>query len=251
LDLNTKVEVSIRLIRGFAERFGGVYVGFSGGKDSAATLLLALEALPPKMVRGVVFIEVTGNTHELNTWYVYDLADRLGVSDRLIHLRREDIDFFTALARWGLPHRVNRWCWNEFKMRVFKGVSPPVFLVGVKHSDSRLRELSDWSSHKVIHGMIVFSPIYAWTTDDVRDYLRSRNVDLCPCYGIYGHSGNCMFCPFRSREEIRRTVADPVWGPRILSALSQLRNEWGRREYRRWARYASRSLLEFAGGGGR
>jgi len=242
VDLNTKVEKSHMLIKEFAEKWNGVYIAFSGGKDSTALLLLAAEALPRRLIRGVVFVEVTGNTDRCNIEYVYSFVDRLGLSEKLIHMRREDLDFFEALVKWGVPMRVHRWCLNEFKMKVFQRARPPIYVVGVKHADSWSRSRSDWSKPKNWNGMIVFSPIWFWISGDIMDYLRSRNVPLSPCYRIYGHSGNCMYCPFRTRDEVVKTAADPYWGPKILSALSKLRNERGRREYRRWARHASRTL---------
>jgi len=245
MDLNRKVELSVQLIKEFARKFGAPWVAFSGGKDSTAVLLLVLEALQPKMVRGAVFIEVTGNTHDFNIWYAYRVADRLGVD--LLHLRRDDLDFFNALVRWGVPMRGHRWCMNEFKIKVFKVVRPPVFLVGVKHSDSLWRERSDWSRPKMWNDMVVFSPIWFWTTQDIRDFIKSRNIDLCPCYELYNHSGNCMYCPFHNTVMIRKTIADPVWGQKILGALSILRNDWGKREYRRWSRYVSKTLESFMG----
>jgi len=42
-----------------------------------------------------------------------------------------------------------------------------------------------------------------------------------------------------------KTVANPYWGPKILGHLAMLRNEWGRREYRKWARYATKTLTPY------
>jgi len=246
MDLNRKVELSIRMIREFAEKWSGVYIAFSGGKDSTALLLLADEALPTRLIRGVVFVEVTGNTDRCNIDYVYKVVDRLGLGGKLLHLKRKDLDFFDALMMWGVPHRKNRWCYQEFKQVVMNRINPPVYLVGVKHSDSRSREKWGWDKPKRLYGQFLFSPIWFWSSTDVRDYLRSRNADLSPCYEKFGHSGNCMYCPFHKVAAIRKTVADPYWGPLIISALAKLRNEWGKREFRRWYRfYTSRPLTSY------
>ena len=131
---------------------------------------------------------------------------------------------------------------QEFKMRLFDTVRPPVYLVGVKHTDSKSRAMWDWSRPKWIYNHIAYSPVWFWNTNDIMDYLKSRNIPISSCYEKFGHSGNCMYCPFHTVLAIRKTVNDHYWGPKILSALSRLRNEWGKREYRKWAKYMVKPL---------
>ncbi|MCD6399794.1 phosphoadenosine phosphosulfate reductase family protein [candidate division WOR-3 bacterium] len=228
---------AIERIRDFYRKHGSLYLMFSGGKDSTAILLLTLQAVPRSAIRGVVFTEVTGNTHPCNIEYVKSTVEKLGLVDKLIYLKREDLDFFQALVKWGLPHIKNRWCLNEFKFKVWRNANIDVSLIGVKYSDSHWRRRYDWSKPKRLKGTLVFSPIYDWETENVVDYLRTVGVPLSPCYEKYGHSGNCMFCPFRTKAQIEKTMRDPEWGPKIAYAVSKLRNEWGRREAKRWLRY--------------
>lgn len=250
MDLERKVSKSIDALREFARKYNGVWISFSGGKDSTTTLLLALEALPRSMIRGIVFIEVTGNTHELNIHYVYEVCEKLGVSDMLIHLRRDDIEFFECIERWGIPTRHYRWCFNEFKVTMFNVIKPPIFIAGVKNKDSKTRMLWDWTKPQRISGRIVFSPIADWNDEDVINYVRSRNMSLCPCYELYGHSGNCMFCPMHTKDKIMKTASDPYWGLKILRALKKCRGRWCSEYVRKWSRFVgSKSLLRWLNGG--
>ena len=245
MDLERKVEVASREIRFFAEKWSGVYIAFSGGKDSTVLLHLAVEALPPRLIRGVVFVEVTGNTHPMNIRYVHDVVDRLGLSDKLMHLRREDMDFFQAMEKWGVPGFKHRWCYREFKLTQFTRVKPAVYIVGVKHSDSNTRAMWNWSKPKNMYGNFLMSPIWFWTDNDVHDYMKSRSIPLNPCYRVYLHSGNCMFCPFHTKPRIRAVLADDQWAEKILSTLSKIRNEYGRRIYRLWVSQKAEKLTKW------
>ena len=109
-DLEQKVKQSQQAINEFARKWNGIYIAFSGGKDSAALLFLVAETLPKSLIRGVVFVEVTENTDQCNISYVYRTVDKLGLREKLLHLKRKDMNFFDALVKWGVPQRKNRWC---------------------------------------------------------------------------------------------------------------------------------------------
>ncbi len=237
-----KVREAIDRIKSFVDSFGSPWVAFSGGKDSLVVLLMVLEAGID--YRGVVFVEVPGNTSECNIVYVYDVVEKLGI-EKFYHVKREDLDFFDALVKYGVPGRRNRWCWNEFKVKVFYRFWPYVFLVGVKHSDSIARLQHDWRKPKYINSLYVFSPIYDWSTHEVITYIKRKGLELSPCYKMYGHSGNCMYCPFRNISEIRKTMSNPYWRRKIINALLQIKNNYGRNELRRWSRFYGRNIMVY------
>jgi len=231
------VEEAVRRIEEFYRKQGDFHIMFSGGKDSTALLLLTLQALPKSKIKGVVFTEITGNTAQCNIKYLEEVIEKLGLEDKFIYSRRGDLDFFQALVKWGLPHIKNRWCMTEFKFKVWRSVDIDKALIGVKYSDSHWRRRYTWDKPKKLRGMLVFSPIYDWKTEDVLDYIKSMNFPISACYEVYGHSGNCMFCPFRTKTQIEKIMKDPVWSSKIAWALSKLYNNWGRREAKRWLRF--------------
>ena len=182
------------------------YVMFSGGKDSLVCLDLASKVWDTDFK--VIYIEVTGNTHEECTKYAYRTAEEYGVE--LIHLKHEE-DFFEVLGTYGYPSIIwggSRWCLNRFKDRPLskfkKGNSLTVTVSGIKQGDSSNRRR--WISAKIVDGIarvprknqwgrIQVHPIYNWSRSDVWQYIKDRELPLNPLYDEIGFSGNCLICP--------------------------------------------------------
>jgi len=194
-----------------------------------------------------LFIEVTGNTHPLNIQYVYETAKRLGVLNKLIHRRREDLDFFTALKRWGIPViGFSRWCLREFKEKIIERYAYRVQVSGIRRGDSYRRRNIGLVEYFRMTDSVVVNVVYDWSKDKVMQYLREHGVELNPCYEIYGHSCNCMFCPYHHYEYIVRTLRDLEWGPKILENLEYVSKHIrmgsiSRQIYEKWMK-AARSL---------
>ncbi len=193
---------------------------FSGGKDSLAALLWVIDNVGLSHDWNILYVEVTGNTHHLCNEYVHRICEELGVSDRLIHARREDADFLDYVRRYGLPLIGKyRWCLWQFKVKVFKKHSHFTQVSGIKRSDSRRRRNVRLVEYFRQSGNVAANPLLDWSDGMVVDYIREHGVEINPCYRIYGHSGNCMLCPYHSLRKIRLTLQDPEWGPKIAEAL--------------------------------
>jgi len=210
---------------------------WSGGKDSTAALLWVLNNVKHDNWN-VLYIEVTGNTHPICTQYVIETARRLGIYNKLIVTRREDLDFYEALKKWGIPIiRHNRWCLHQFKLPFILRYAHRVRVLGVRSEESRARSM--------LYSFVVYSrqenrlfvcPIYDWKKERVTHYIKSFGIDINPCYAMYGHSGNCMFCPNHTKEKIVKTLLDPEWRARIVNALEAQRVQT--RTVRTWLRIA-------------
>jgi len=165
---------------------------WSGGKDSTASLLWILDNIKHEDWN-VLFIEVTGNTHRLNIEYVYGIARQLGIANKLIHARREDLDFFDALRRWGIPViGYSRWCLKEFKEKVIERHSYFTQVSGIRRTDSARRKHVGLIEYYRMTGNIAVNVIYDWSKERVLQYTKEHGVEINPCYRIYGHSGNCL-----------------------------------------------------------
>jgi len=220
---------------------------FSGGKDSLATLLWILDNIKHDNFK-ILYIEIPGNTHPLCTQYVRNVCKQLGVYNKLIVDGRYDLEFFECLRKWGIPViGIYRWCLWQFKVKVFeKHLSYSLIQVsGVRREDSRARaKLGLIEIHRLFNAIIV-NPIINWTRRQVLNYIREHGVPLNPCYKIYGHSGNCMFCPYHDKKAIRLTMQDPEWRNKIISALRHCKAPLGKKTLRRWMKFYNKSLLGY------
>ena len=218
---------------------------WSGGKDSTATLLWVLNNIQHEDFN-VLYVEVTGNTHYLNIQYVYDVARELGIKHKLIHAKRE-IDFYEHIKKWGIPGPTwsRRWCTREFKQKLFRKYSYRIQVLGVKHSDSYRRKKIMAIDKFHSSDNIVVKPIIRWSTKQVLQYIKQNDIPLCECYKLFGHSGNCMFCPFHSTHQIVRTLNDPEFGPKIIDALLSQRSPKVQNyvAYRYWKRAIGQTTL--------
>jgi len=193
---------------------------WSGGKDSTATLLWVLDNVPHDNW-DILYIEVTGNTHPLCTQYVVDTAKQLGIYNKLKIARREDLDFYEALKRWGAPIVGKmRWCLHQFKLKMIERYAKNIQVSGVRRGDSRVRRNIASVDYFKLTGSITVNVLADWSKKQVLNYLRTHGVEQNPCYRLYGHSGNCMFCCYHDKPSIIRTLQDPYWREKILDALS-------------------------------
>ena len=189
-----------------------------------AALLWVLDNVPDWSGMRVIYAEVTGNTHPICTLYAHKVVETLDLEDRFYHARREDRDFFSDLVRIGPPLlKPYRWCLTEFKRKAWRPHAHGLFAVaGIRAEESPYR--AKWPFlKKNCDGQLVLSPIFTWSREEVLDFIREHGLRPNPCYDLYGHSGNCMFCPYHRRDYIIRTLSDPEWRPKILSALKTCR----------------------------
>ncbi len=206
-------------------------IAFSGGKDSTVLLHYMIDIAKEygflKEIL-VIYIEVTGNTHEENKGYVYRIARELGILDRLVHLK-SDLDFYKTIRLWGFPSFRRRWCMNVFKRmvleRFIKNINRDVLVfVGDRFYDSpRRRKLllkkgfieynRGWRQYTV-------HPIAHWFNRYVYRYMELNNIEINPLYKKLGFSGNCIYCPYITSIKYynRLRTYYPEWYRKIISA---------------------------------
>lgn len=223
---------------------------FSGGKDSLAALLWVLDHVNHKDW-DVIFVEVTGNTNVENIEYVYDICEDLGIQDKLKHVNNARRDFFECLVKWGVPViGVYRWCMHHFKTDVLKKHAQMWQVTGIRRSDSNFRKRYDLVQYFQRSHSVSVQPLVNWTKEEVIDYIKDHGLDLSICYEFFGHSGNCMFCPYHNKAQIVKTLCDYYWRKKILAALKMMEVERGRpagritkEKYELWMRLAKQRTL--------
>jgi len=224
-------------------------VFFSGGKDSLATLLWIVDNVPDIRGMRIIYAEVTGNTHRLCNHYVHNVIKALGLEEHFVHVKRKDKTFWDFLHEIGPPLLLpSRWCLNEMKRKAWRPYISGLFaVIGLRAEESYHRSKAR-QFMRTSNGQLTILPILSWTREQVLDYIREHGFWLNPCYRRYGHSGNCMFCPYHRREYIIRTLADPEWRLKIISALNACRigGPIQARLRDRWLRLAKQTTLEVA-----
>jgi 3'-phosphoadenosine 5'-phosphosulfate sulfotransferase (PAPS reductase)/FAD synthetase len=219
---------------------------WSGGKDSTAALLWVLDNVNHKNWN-ILYVEMTGNTHPLCTEYVLKTAEKLGLTDKLMIVKTAD--FYELMSKWGPPLLlVYRWCLYQLKLKAFSNAY--TFVVdGIRRADSKVRRKLRLINVMKLSDKISVSPLINWSKRQVLQYIKQHGIELNPCYAKYGHSGNCMFCPYADKRHIILTMSDPEWRGKILSVFQKHREKMargsiGREIYRRWIKNSMQSTLE-------
>lgn len=217
---------------------------FSGGKDSLATLLWILDNVRHSNWN-ILYVEVNGNTSSLCTQFVKYVTRKLDVYDRLIIKKRTDIEYYNMMLRLGVPlYFKKRWCLDKFKRYIFNRYASKIQVIGIRRLESRLRR-SRQLIQRFNNNNIAIHPIVNWSKWDVIDYIHEHGLFLNPCYNIYGHGGNCMFCPLHNIEQIKRTVRDRYWRYKILDTLSKIQFGLSRDFYYKWLTYVREQNLDY------
>lgn len=198
-------------------------VGVSGGKDSVATWLWALENLPPEKV--VPVHNPTGAGWPENGNYLAYLEGRIG--QQIVHARAGDIplplrrdgkpraDWYSAPSLFEMIRGRGKWpsYWQRYCTRYLKQVPirqyahaypNPCLLLGVRAEESKSRAkleqfdpgdstYRDWVALRTPS----YYPILHWPVGDVWIYLEQNHISKNP---VYQHTDRvaCWCCPMRS-----------------------------------------------------
>ena len=172
-----------------------IAVSFSGGKDSLATLLLALESGEDFSV----FFLNTGIEFPETISYVEEVEKRYGI--KIDRIEAGDA-FFRSLEHFGPPGRDYRWCCKTCKLgpttryilkKFPKGV---VTLIGQRRYESmdRMRKGSVWKNEWVPN-QISASPIQNWSSLKVWLYILWKEAPINPWYERGLTRIGCYLCP--------------------------------------------------------
>jgi len=132
---------------------------------------------------------------------------------------------------------------HQFKLKMIERHAKYVQVSGVRRSDSRVRRNIAFVDYFKLTGSIAVHVLADWSKKQVLDYLRAHGVEQNPCYRLYGHSGNCMFCCYHDKPSIMRTLQDPYWRGKILDALSYVgRGRISAKVRERWLKLSKNSI---------
>lgn len=220
-------------------------ISVSGGKDSTATYLLAMESGRPFRA---VFAD-TGNEHELTYEYVARLADRTGgpavetvradfsaalqrhreyilrvwpeqgIADEIVseaaELNAPSGNAFLDLCilKGRFPSRMAQFCTQELKelpilslVADMARTGPVLQWIGIRADESRNRAKQPrYNRHEA--GGYVWRPILRWTESDVWTQHRKHGIAPNPLYALGMGRVGCMPC-INCRKNELRSIAD-------------------------------------------
>lgn len=208
-------------------------IGYSGGKDSSATLQLtwiALEGLPPEKRKKPVYVVSTDTLVEnpvVASWVTLSLqrmreaarAKGLPIDPNRLTPKVEDSFWVNLIGKgYPAPRHKFRWCTerlkikpsNAFIMSVVKRSGEAILLLGARKQESqaRARVLSKnekfrvrdrLSPNSTLPGCLVYTPVEDWSNDDVWTYLTTVenpwNHDNKDLLGMYAGASPDGECP--------------------------------------------------------
>jgi 3'-phosphoadenosine 5'-phosphosulfate sulfotransferase (PAPS reductase)/FAD synthetase len=224
-----------------------IAVSISGGKDSTATALLALQQTAAD--RRFIFAD-TGNEHELTHEYIHTyLPSRLGIridvvradfSADIARKRKYISEYWPAkgvpaaaieralailqptgvpfldLCLWKgrFPSRMAQFCTQELKRRPLDDYLLQLF---TKH-----RRVESWrgirreesrtrqstpTREMAAEGWEIVCPIVEWTGQQVVSFVRGQGVDLNPLYRLGMKRVGCMPCINCGKDELAQIAA--------------------------------------------
>ena len=234
-----------------------ILVPMSGGKDSTASLILALNNNPKENI--VAVFNDTGWEHPLTYSYLEYLKERLGIeiyktrggkrkdgkkAETLPELIKAQGRFPFGLGRFCTTHLKQYALRDYYKNNIYDGKTIYEFWFGMRTQESNQRA----KKYEGLTGMDVYEmedifprrynkklkatikvrlPIVDWSVDDVFNYLKDNGVKRNPLYdeGTNDRVG-CYPCMLAGKKVQQRMLNTKV-GQERLKIIQQLEKDTG------------------------
>ena len=200
IDKNKQIiEILVKESTSYLEKIASydrIIVPVSGGKDSAAALLLALEKFERDMI-SIIYID-TGIDFEENKEYVGRLADKFGVE---LIIEKADVDK-GLLQGLPLPSFEHRWCTGRKLAALRKAIENYAretsrriaLIVGDRDSESDKRGRKPLLRVDPNLPYPTIAPLKLWSAAHVTLFLWSKGIELNPLYELGFYRTGCYLC---------------------------------------------------------
>lgn len=206
--------------------FDRLVVSYSGGKDSTACLLWALEtALPLR----VIWVD-TGNELPESPDYLTYIEGALGVTIERLQRPGHTLQEWVAKKRlWPIPGwcAVSMMCKRDdfgWYQRQTGTPQSALLILGQRRQESAARATLPDFSPIVRSGMSCYRPILDWTLHDVFTYLGEKHIRAHPAYAKGRSRVGCVWCVNSRQSDL---VRDNMLYPERCAELRALRAEIG------------------------
>lgn len=171
-----------------------VIVPWSGGKDSTAALLVAVEAFGKDRVKAI-YVD-TGIDFIENLEYVENIASQLGIE---VVIKKADVDKGLLSEFMPMPDPDYRWCTGrklDALREGFKEVSKgkTIVIAGDRDAESEKRARRPPIRYDEKLGYPVISPLKLWSGVHVEAFILSRGLPLNPLYEKGFYRIGCYVC---------------------------------------------------------
>jgi 3'-phosphoadenosine 5'-phosphosulfate sulfotransferase (PAPS reductase)/FAD synthetase len=184
-----------------------VLLGFSGGKDSMAALLVLLKLLEYVDFKlHVMYVHIPFLESPRSVEFVERVASKLGID---IDIRTAPRREMKSLLKWkGLPRRGYRYCtvYKAKPMRQLRKEDPRLIeVIGDRLTESpkRMERLSKAAAYRVVLVGRKFRPTFFFTLLDVVDIVKKSGL-IHPDYLDGLPRVACTICPYKSLHEFHK-----------------------------------------------
>jgi phosphoadenosine phosphosulfate reductase len=215
-------------IRSICEGYERVYVMFSGGRDSLVVLDLSLRALGRESVEAL-FIDTGIATPGLKE-YVVETCRGYGVK---LNIVGPEYDFFRLVEVKGFPMIRYRWCKEYLKVKPLKNFVDElrmrgltfILVTGLRRDESWFKAKGQKLYDHPVLGVKVYAPIFEWSGEVVREYIRQHGLRENPLYELYGKAYDCWCTVYKSPADFALlAILHPDFFQKFVEVEAKLRS---------------------------
>lgn len=172
-----------------------VRVSFSGGKDSIASLLWAIDFFGKEKIK-------VWNVHNILEWndilvYFKYIESVLNIKINSVFFSKDEFEKFKKGIESNTKHigvpLMSRYCQSLAKGVLFDKIeAADVVIEGIRWAESTQRSNKMFFENK--DGRKILRPILSWTDIDVYNYIKDHNIKLHWVYKYIDRFG-CALCP--------------------------------------------------------
>jgi len=202
-------EISLSFLKKYSDWADTIIIPWSGGKDSTASLLLALKAFPRDKIK--VLFSDTGTEFPWTIGYVEELADKLGIE---IYRVYAGVDKGLLKEKLPMPTHDNRWCTARKIASITKGIArlsegKTLIVTGDRDAESKRRSIRS-PVRRVDSETMIVSPLKFWSAAHVQLYILWSGYRLNPLYEMGFYRIGCYICPALRSWELYIMTNDPL-----------------------------------------